>query len=150
MMRYLPFVFAAMQLFFSCYGPPPQERILGAWQVDSSYMYYNGFDYTVKGDGADWAVLIFEENDIVKETKFGTYRQHEYEFFGRDSVVLTNKNSGKLIGAYKILRLNEEQMVLRRYKEPIFNNVQNQVRFEVRYFSRTEPPKNIVPLVQDQ
>lgn len=114
---------------------------MGAWKVDSTYTFYNGFDFTEKQDGFDWAVLLYEPNNLVKEIKYGTYRQHQYEWIGRDSLVFKDFH-GNIASAFSVLKLNDVQLVLRKSKAPLFKGA-NQNRFEVRYFSRTEIPENI-------
>ena len=134
-------VFFVSCLLFSCNSTPLEEQILGAWKVDSTYTYYNGFGFTDKAKGQDWATLLYEANGNVKEVKFSTYRQHQYEFIGKDSLVFTD-GQGNVVSSFKVLKLDDQQLRLHKSKLPIFAGA-NQKRYEIRYFSRTNHPTNL-------
>ena len=128
-------------LTYSCNFTPPEQQILGAWKVDSTFTYYNGFGFTDKKEDQDWAVLLYEEDGTVKEVKFSTFRQHHYELIGKDSLVFRDGN-GNPAGVFKILKLDEQHLSLYKSKLPIFAGA-NQSRYEIRYFSRTNRPADL-------
>ena len=126
---------------FSCNFKSPKEQIIGAWKVDSTYTYYNGFDFTDKQQDQDWAMLLYEENGTVKEVKFSTFREHDYEFIGKDSLIFRN-DQGMISSTFKVLELDDKHLKLYKSKLPIFGGAK-QERYEIRYFSRTTRPSNI-------
>ena len=136
-MRLLLLVLLAI-ILLGCHARVPEQELLGAWKVDSTYTFYNGFDYTEREEGKDWAVLQYNRDGRVREIKFGTFRQHRYEVIGSDSLVFKNAG-GEVTTAFKILKLNNRALHLYKKKAPLFAGA-NQERFEIRYFSRTEPP----------
>ena len=140
MYQILIFFFVSVSLF-SCQEVPSEELILGAWKVDSTYTFYNGFDFTEKKDGIDWAILWYQENGTVKEIKFDTYQEHYYEFIRKDSVDLRDETQ-KVVSSFRVKFVGQDHMILRKDKLPIFEG-KNQDRYELRYFSRTNPPQNI-------
>lgn len=138
-MKYLFIAAIVFLTAVSCDLTPPEQKILGAWKVDSTYSYYNGFDMMERKNGADWAVLLYEIDQTVKEIKYGTYQEHHYDFIGPDSLVFLTAN-GQIRSSYSILRLDERQLHLLKNKAPIFAGKQQQ-RYEIRYYSRTKAPE---------
>lgn len=134
----LKFVIPLFFCLLSCDRPRHKDLILGAWKVDSSYTFYNGFGYSKKGEGRDWAVLFFDQENTVKEIKFGTYRLHQFDFIGKDSLILHEPKQGET-SRFKIKKLNDRNLTLLKHKPPIFPG-DNQLRYEIRYYSRTETP----------
>lgn len=116
----------------------PEAAIRGAWQVDSAYLYYNGFETRQYRGGSDWATYQYDEKGTVREIKFDTYRSYDY-FFEGDTLYWRGED-GAIWGKYEILTLNKQRMVLKKEKPPVFPGA-GQERFEVRYFSRTEAPQ---------
>ncbi len=118
---------------FSC-QPPPQELILGSWKVDSVYAYYNGFDYWEYKEGADWAAYEYTADGQMKEVKFDTYRPYQYRIAEDTLFWIAQQEPNS--GAFQILELRPDYMVLRKDKAPIFSG-RRQDRYEIRFFSRT-------------
>lgn len=137
----LSFFFLVVCILNSCSNPIPDQTVLGAWKVDSTYSYYNGFGYSETEGGSDWAILAYDATGKVKEIKFGTYRQHFYEFIREDSLIFKDEK-GQVSSAFKVLELDQNVMTLFKEKSPIFAG-SNQRRYEIRYFSRTALPQNI-------
>lgn len=120
----------------SCQNRIQEEKIFGAWKVDSSFLYYNGFSYTEKNDDNDWATLLYEPGGTVKEIRYSSFRKHYFKFVGRDSLIFKELN-GSVSSAYKVLKLTDKMLILHKEKRPLFDG-KNQRRFEVRYYSKTD------------
>ncbi len=135
------FVISLIAFFGACQSPQPSEKILGAWKVDSTYNFYNGFDFTEQENGADWAILLYEDKGTVKEIKFNTYQEHHFEFVRNDSMVFKNE-SGKVVSSFRLKFVDDDHLILRKDKAPVYAG-KNQKRYELRYFSRTTPPQNL-------
>ena len=137
----IPLILSLCCLFYSCNYTSPEQHIIGAWKVDSTYTFYNGFGFTDKESDQDWAILLYEAEGTVKEVKYATFRQHHYEFVGRDSLVFMDKE-GNITSSFKILKLDKQHLNLYKSKLPIFSGA-SQKRYEIRYFSRTNSPSNL-------
>lgn len=122
----------------ACDNAPRQKSILGAWKVDSTYTYYNGFDYVQRTEGSDWATCLYEEEGTMKEIKYGSFQSYFFVFPSRDSLVLRSTSGGDDVG-FQVLKLKGDRMVLKKSKSPIFGG-DNQERYEIRFFSRTTAP----------
>jgi hypothetical protein len=118
---------------------PGQEDLIGAWKVDSTFTYYNGFSYTQKEEGSDWGLCAYGKDHIMRESKYGTYRSFYYGLKERDSLYLSPTNARDTV-TFQIVRLNRDQMVLKEAKKPLFESNGSQERYEIRYYSRTEVP----------
>lgn len=75
----------------------------------------------------------------MKEIKYGSFQSYFFEFEGGDTIWHKPTAGGEQI-AFKILQLNQDHLVLKKSKNPIFSGG-NQERYEVRYFSKTEMPE---------
>jgi len=121
--------------FLTACSSAPEDRITGVWRVDSTYNYYNGFDYTERDEGIDWADCWYAADGAVKEIRFATYREYRYHIRG-DRLVWESMADGREVN-FEVLHLGPNRLVLKRVKPPMFPG-DNQERYEVRYFSRTE------------
>ncbi len=110
------------------------NHVVGAWKIDSTLHYYNGFTHVNKDDGFDWAICIFEHNNQMKEVKHNTYRMHRYQCSG-DTIKLTYP--GTETRYIEILSASLKRLVLKQEKKPIFPG-NKQERFEIRYYSRVD------------
>ena len=117
-----------------------QKQIIGTWEVDSVYTYYNGFDMTL-GASDVWPVYSYGQNGIMYEIKSEGEKSFVYEFIGNDSLFIHPTSSGNE-SYYKIIRLSRNKMVLKKNKNPIFKGG-NQHRYEIRFFSKIGEPKEI-------
>jgi len=118
-----------------------QNQIIGTWETDSVYTYYNGFEQTLgKSDG--WPVYSYGQDGIMYEImgELGE-KSYLYEFIGNDSLGIHPTSSGNE-SYYEIIRLNRNKMVLKKNKDPLFSGG-NQQRFEIRYFTKTGDPQEI-------
>lgn len=120
-------------LLCSSCGPKPEELLLGSWQVDSVYSYYNGFDFWQYEQGPDWATYEYTSDGKMKEIKFGTFRPYRYRLSG--DTLFWIAGSEPQAGWFQILELRADFMVLKREKSPIFSG-EAQERYEIRFFSR--------------
>lgn len=126
-----------ISFLFSCKQKAHEKLVLGAWKVDSTYNFYNGFEMRETEDGSDWATYVFDDQGIVKEIKYGTFRSYQYRFNDNKMIWLLEEYAEE--SEFEILKLFGNQMVLKKVKPPVFPG-DNQVRYEIRYFSRTETP----------
>ncbi len=130
----LTIIFGLILCLTAC-SADPRERITGVWQVDSTYNYYNGFDYTDRDEGVDWADCWYTADGKVKEIRFATYREYGYRI-QRNELVWESIDAGQEIN-FEVLYLGPDHLVLKRVKPPMFPG-NDQERYEIRYFSRTE------------
>ena len=142
--RYFMRFFVLAALVFiglnSCKQEFKQQDLIGAWKVDSTYSYYNGFDYNQTQEGRDWATYVYTQEGVMKEIKHGSFRSYFFTFHPVDSLNMRSTQGGDEFG-FKILELSQRRMVLKKIKAPIFGGA-NQSRYEIRYLSRTEVPKD--------
>ncbi|MDC6365864.1 MULTISPECIES: hypothetical protein [Flavobacteriaceae] len=117
-----------------------QDHLLGAWKVDSTFTYYNGFSSTKTKEGGDWGICVYSKDSIMRESKYGTYRSFYYSFSDTDSLFLSSTNNAKDTVRLQILALDKKQLVLKIPKKPIFESDGFQERYEIRYHSRTDTP----------
>lgn len=129
-------------LFFicSCQPLPRNEVLIGAWKVDSTYMYYNRFSYTDRKGGPDWAVYVYDSIGVMKEVKFDSYQTYFYELKG-DSMMIRPTQGGDDI-RFEILELEKDRLILKKKKQPVFKG-ENQERYEIRFLSRTVVPEGL-------
>lgn len=125
----------------------PKELLLGSWQVDSVYSYYNGFDLWEYEERADWATYEYLPDGKMKEIKFGTFRPYRYHISG-DTLFWVANNEPKS-GWFEILALHPDFMVLKSNKAPIFPG-KAQERYEIRFFSRAPISNNEDVYLQKQ
>ena len=129
----------SMLVALSCNDCIKHQCVLGSWQVDSTLTYYNGFSHLNKTGGGNWGLCSFGEDSIMRESKYGTYRSFHYGFKGNDSLCLSPTNANDTIN-FQILEVNKEHMVLKMPQPPIFQSKAPQERYEIRYYSKTDPP----------
>lgn len=115
--------------------PDPEKLLLGSWQVDSVYSYYNGFGYWEYEEGIDWATYEYTPDGKMKEIKFGTYRPYRYRL-SNDTLLWISDNEPQA-GWFEILELRQDYLVLKRDKAPLFSG-KAQERYEIRFFSRAD------------
>ncbi|GAA5220278.1 hypothetical protein [Membranihabitans marinus] len=131
---------------WGCEQKPYKPFLLGAWKVDSTYSYYNGFSYTERKSGGDWAKNIYSEDGLMKEVKYQTFQSYHYSWQGLDTIVLRSTSGGQPI-YYQLLGLTQEQLILKKTKRGLFSEIDGE-RYEIRYMSRTNlPSEEIIPFV---
>ena len=128
-----------MVCLWGCSKNSNRKQIIGTWEIDSVYTYYNRFDQSL-GKSDDRPVYSYGKNGIMHEIK-GELGEKSffYEFIGNDSLFIHPTSSGNE-AYYEIIRLNRNIMVLKKNKKPVFPGG-DQHRYEIRYFSKIGGPK---------
>lgn len=122
-------------LFAACQQVPTPEKLQGAWQVDSTHNYYNGFQYRAY-EGSDWATYLYRPEGEVLEMRGKFFRQYRYQV-QEDGQLLYFGPGGEILNDYEILKLTTKQLILKKEKNPIFGGT-SQERYEIRFFSRID------------
>lgn len=146
-MRISVLLFLALPGLFSCESNPRHDLIVGAWKIDSTYTYYNGFDFTQREANRGWATYIYEKDGMMKEVKTDYFQSYFFKFLSEDTLVVSSARGGEH-ATFNILYLDAKQMALRKSKEPVFSGG-NQERYEIRYFSRIPLPADSLNLFSD-
>lgn len=110
-----------------------KELIVGSWKTDSVYTFYNGFGFTRK-DMEETPLQHYQADGKLKMTRDDESRFFFYSMPTTDSLIQETLDK-KNLGHFKILLLDENSLILKITKTPLFSG-KNQERFEVRYFSR--------------
>ena len=146
-MRIFVLLFFVLPVLFSCESNQRQDLIVGAWKIDSTYTYYNGFDFTQRAADRDWATYIYEKDGMMKEVKTDFFQSYFFKFLSEDTLVVSSARGGDR-ATFNILYLDTKQMALRKAKDPVFSGG-NQERYEIRYFSRISLPADSLTLFSD-
>ena len=133
---------------FACKNSTPQELIIGTWKIDSTYTYYNGFDFTQRVADGNWATYVYEKDGMMKEIKKGYLQQYFFELPAEDTLVVTSVKGGQH-ATFNILYLNQGQLVLKKSKDPVFGGGGKQERYEIRYFSKIPTLSDSLKLFSD-
>jgi hypothetical protein len=129
----------------SCKPYPKKEKLVGAWQVDSTFTYYNGFSYTQRDDGKDWATYVYSTDGMMKEIKYGSFQSYFYDFNPTKDTLILEPTQGGTVAKLAILGLTAKRLILRKEKKPLYEG-KGQKRYEIRYFSRTTmPADSLIP-----
>jgi hypothetical protein len=108
------------------------DDLHGSWHLDSVYSFYNGFDVTSPGQEP---LYHFQEDGRLRMTQDNEFRFFLYNVLG-DSLTYTDLDDKRIDGLL-ILTLNEQQLVLKKEKSPLFKS-DKQERYEIKYFSRVK------------
>ena len=128
----------------ACESKKPHNLIVGAWKIDSTYTYYNGFDFTRRASDRNWATYVYEKDGMMKELKTGHFRQYFFELPSKDTLVVSAAQGGEN-ARFNILHIDEHQMTLKKSRKPVFPGGK-QERYEIRYFSRIPLPADSLTL----
>jgi hypothetical protein len=128
-------IFTGVMLMIGCSTPDRERMILGTWQVDSVYTFYNGFGFTRYGVGEE-PMLEFKTNGIGAFFLRGEQRPFSYAIRLPDTLKLMNEDRSQVLHEYKIQQLTPTAIVLRLEKRTLFKE-KNQDRYEIRYLSKT-------------
>ena len=131
----------------ACENKTRQDLIVGAWKIDSTYTYYNGFDFVQRAPDGDWPTYIYEKDGMMKEMKAGYFQHYFFEFHSEDTLVVSSTRGGEN-ATFNILNLDAAQMALKKSKKPVFSGG-GQERYEIRYFSRITSSTDSLPLFTD-
>ncbi len=123
-------VFASV--FISC-GNDLEPRLIGTWQIDSVYDYYNGFTFTDKKP-YPLEVHVYQPDKTMLRKGMGEVKTYYFELNNntltiRDLPLATTGNE------MEIVTITDSSLVLRKNKRPDFPGA-NQERYELRYFHR--------------
>ena len=149
MMKTFFLLFASLTCLclISCEDLKHQELIIGAWKIDSTYTYYNGFDFTQRAGHGDWATYVYEKDGMMKELKTDLLRLYFFELPTKDTLVVSAARGGENT-TFNILHLDRQRMILKKSKKPVFPG-NSQERYEIRYFSRTPLPADSLTMFSD-
>ena len=131
-MKYLKWLVGMAGLLLQSCFSSPADMLTGTWQMDSTYYYYNGFDYT-STNNLQKESYQYSPDGIVKVKTFQD--QLFFHFLVQDTLLAYTDGEGKLTNQYAILKMNEHQLVLKKDKAPVFKGAHQQ-RYEIRYFSK--------------
>lgn len=133
MNRGLVFIGVLSLLCFSCHSPN-DAGIIGNWRMDSIYDNYNGFGFT-NTNPFPKEVHEYRENHTMPRKGMG--ERLEYGFSLADSMLTLTSVTGNQQSEFIILHLDKNRMALKLNKKFLFPG-KNQVRYEVRYFTRID------------
>ena len=117
----------------SC-NPPADVQIIGNWRMDSIYDNYNGFSFTNANPYPKEVYEYRKDNTVLRK---GMGEQLEYRYRLTDSILTLVDLTGNQGSEFIILHLDENRMTLKKDRKFLFPG-KNQVRYEVRYFSRID------------
>lgn len=117
----------------SC-NAPGDVQIIGSWRIDSVYDNYNGFSFT-NTNPFPREVYEYRKNNTVLRKGMG--EQLEYQYQIKDSILSVADAAGGSGIEFVILHLGENKMALKKNRKVLFPG-KNQVRYEVRYFTRID------------
>ena len=117
----------------SC-NPSADVQIIGNWRMDSIYDNYNGFSFT-NTNPYPKEVYEYRKNNTVLRKGLG--EQLEYKYQLTDSILSIADAIGNSASEFIILHLDKNKMALKKNKKVLFPG-KNQVRYEVRYFTRID------------
>ena len=120
-------------LTLSCSPKDKKTVLLGSWKMDSVYTYDNGFGFT-KRDLEEEPLHHYEQDGKLKMTREEEFRWFGYDLVQPDTLIFRDLKN-KMLDKFLILRLSNEQLVLKKQKAPVFPGP-GQERYEIRYFSK--------------
>ena len=123
-------------LLAACREGHDTHDLVGRWQVDSIYTYYNGFAYMTT-DNFTPTTYTYNEDGTLQEEKLGGARIIYYRLTASDSLIYESADR-TILGRYHIQKLDQNQLVLAKTKEPLFEG-SGQRRYEIRFFSKLTP-----------
>jgi hypothetical protein len=124
----------ALCVAWSSCSPKADVQIIGNWRMDSIYDNYNGFSFT-NTNPYPKEVYEYRKNNTVLRKGMG--EQLEYRYLVNDSILSLTDSAGKAGSEFIILHLDKDRMALKKNRKVLFPG-KNQVRYEVRYFTRID------------
>lgn len=124
---------------YSCNTITNQERLIGAWKVDSTYTYYNGFSYIQREKGNDWGNYVFDQTGLMKEVKHESFQSYRYNLTNTADTLILRAIPLDNLSRFAVLKLQNDQLILKKIKKPIFDG-NGQLRYEIRFYSKTSVP----------
>ncbi len=116
-------------------SPSPSEVLPGTWQVDSAYYYYNGFDYTSTSLPLHETYEYQQDGILIVRNKEEQKQMH-YQL--QDNALAYRNAQGDTLSQFQILHVDANHLVLKKAKDPVFQGVTAQDRYEIRYFSKVD------------
>ena len=113
---------------------PADVHIIGSWRIDSVYDNYNGFSFT-NTNPYPKEVYEYRKNNTVLRKGMGEQLEYQYQLM--DSILFLADGPGSPGNEFIILHLDKNKMALKKNKKLLFPG-KNQVRYEVRYFTRID------------
>jgi hypothetical protein len=140
MSRVIPvkILIAALCVTLSSCNPKADVQIIGNWRMDSIYDNYNGFSFT-NTNPYPKEVYEYRKNNTV--LRMGMGEQLEYRYNLSDSTLTLTDATGSQNSEFIILHLDKNRMALKKNRKFLFPG-KNQVRYEVRYFTRIDPAES--------
>jgi hypothetical protein len=123
-------------IFFHSCQNQRAPKLIGAWQIDSVFDFYNGFTF-MDTNPTPREVHVYQPDKTMLRQGMGEEKIYYYELEGANLFIRDLPNS-TVRNEQEIIRLDSTQLVLRKNKKPQFEG-KNQVRYEIRYFSRLRP-----------
>jgi len=117
---------------FSCNSGVDQKKLHGAWRIDSLYDFYNGFTYMNRNPQPAEVHVYKGEHTMLRR---GMGHEKPYYYSIEDKQLMISDTVGAPASPYIILRLDSNQLVLKKESEPIFPG-EKQERYVIRYFTR--------------
>lgn len=124
-------------ILMACHTNQP-EAIIGRWQVDSVATFYNGFTY--QSAARHWNETYQYDTSQVVVQKDEDFQRWGYRI-NQDTLQYFNTQQIP-VSQFRILRLNNEQMVLRKEHAPLWKGPE-QTRYEIRYFTRLDTATSV-------
>ena len=109
-------------------------QIIGNWRMDSIYDNYNGFSFT-NTNPFPKEVYEYKKNNTVLRKGMG--EQLEYRYHLSDSILTLTDTACNAGSEFIILHIDKNRMALKKNRKFLFPG-KNQVRYEVRYFTRID------------
>ena len=124
----------SLYLIWTSCNRPSDLQIIGAWRIDSIYDNYNGFSFT-NTTPFPQEVYEFRKNNTILRKGMG--EKLEYQYLLADSILSFADTAGNNATEFVILHLDNSSMALKKNRKILFPG-KNQVRYEVRYFTRID------------
>ena len=102
--------------------------------MDSIYDNYNGFSFT---NTNPYPKEVYEYRKDKTVLRKGMGEQLEYRYRLTDTILTLTDLTGNQGSEFIILHLDENRMTLKKDRKFLFPG-KNQVRYEVRYFTRID------------
>lgn len=123
-------VFASV--FISC-GNDLEPRLIGAWQIDSVYDFYNGFTFTDKKPYPS-EEHVYQPDKTMLRKGMGEVKTYYFEL-NKNTLIIRDLPHASTGSELEIVTITDSSLVLRKNKRPDFPGA-NQERYELRYFHR--------------
>ena len=100
-------------------------NIYGEWKIDSVYSYQNGFDMMKRGND-NWPTYEYFNSGKISEKNYGVNKEFLFDIVSEDSMIYKNPDE-TLMGGYKILKLEKNELVLKKMITPIFKTTDKEI-----------------------